>query len=138
MSGSGARASRAAWAGARGRGKRHFGELFSGLIDRDACWRPRVGVATAQAGFRTLVAATARHAECSAEPPSRAPFLQPVVCDDADDEHDTGDEQPEKKRIHRDAVATCRGSVSASSSASAMSTATTRDTPGSGMVMPTS
>src|SRR5207237_7192914 len=116
---------------------RHRGKLFGALIDRDACRWHRIGIATGKPGFGTLLREP-RRAERRAEPPPRAPFLQPVVPDDADNEYDTGDEQADKKRIHRDTAATCRGSVSASSNASAMSTATTRDTPGSGMVMPTS
>src|SRR5208282_5083138 len=63
-------------------------------------------------------------------------FLQPVVGEHTDDKHDAGNDQAEKQRVHRDPAAACRGRLSASSSASAMSTATTRDTPGSGIVMP--
>jgi hypothetical protein len=77
-----------------------------------------------------------RLAECGVDAPAHAALLQPVHEHDADHQHDPTDEQPEEQRI--DGGQLHQGAVSASSSASAMSTATTRETPGSGMVIPIS
>ncbi len=69
---------------------------------------------------------------------ARPPLLRPVVEDDDGDQRDAGGEKAEEQRVHIHAGRAYCGTVSANSSASAMSTATTRDTPGSAIVIPIS
>ncbi len=72
------------------------------------------------------------------DPAARSPLLRPVVENDNGDQRDAGGEKAEEQRVHIHAGRAYCGTVSASSSASAISTATTRETPGSAIVMPIS
>jgi hypothetical protein len=67
------------------------------------------------------------------DPAPDAPFLDPVVQQHPEDDQDTAGDEAELQRRHAVMMP-----VSAICSASEMSTATTRETPGSGIVMPMS
>jgi hypothetical protein len=110
-----------------------------GLVGLDCSTRPgRLASAQLRLDPLAFQQGVRRLPKRRVDPAARSPLLRPIVENDNGDQRDAGGEKAEEQRVHIHAGRAYCGTVSASSSASAMSTATTRETPGSAIVMPIS